>query len=351
VSTEYYDTQWIEDIVGMDVSSGSDASPFNPQTESPFLAFPSTSVVTNNCKTTTESEGKEVEEDDADDVQACCNPVKQLLGVLGEDCSRLPVGALIRLIYQTVGPFDPGKRDQHAVLAFDISFLWHNEEALGTCADSQPELITLREAWRSRPALAKVSNCHSSAVSMLQILGGGQIEKVGVTGAGASNALDMSPHIATFKSLCISLQQHERAIWQVSHCGHSWTFIKRLGRVEVIDAFANDRGLGIWGLTAEEVETVKWPKKVHPPPAKRIWTVEELLDILPLLVHESLETRHKGQERLVNYPFENDSGSDHLPTGAFGYDCRALKTDGEIVRALAARFCHARNRWKELTKK
>ena len=351
--------RWVDDVEMEDAMEDSDTSSSSSNTnvnpfvtkekeKSPLIVFQSTSVVVNDCNTKSNEKDSKKEKDD-DLPKACCKVAGELLASLGQDANQLPVGALIRLIYAKLGPFDPGKRDPLLVLAFDISFLWHYEEVLGPCKEGDLELDSLKKTWRGRPSQANVSNCHSSAVAMLTHLGGGRMEKAGTTGANASNEKDMKKHRETSKSLCVSLEKYDRGVWQVSHCGHSWTFIKRHGLVEVIDAFANDRGLGVWAVTAEE--KVEWPNKVHPPPKKRLWKVKELIEVVPLLVDDELETRQKAQTVIVNYGFENPYGSDHLPTGAFGYDCHALIAEDEIVRALGQRFCHAYNRWKQLAGK
>ena len=292
-----------------------------------------------------------------------------------ERCASLQLGVMIRTVFSALeGEFGaltakPDKQpDVLKCIAYDISFLWHNIFSnLSKCGKYKQDEDTpiLIFGWQSeRPKPHDVASCHPTAENLSNLLQIKPIQQKGQMGPKQSRLEEMRPHQKNCQALCRSLVESERGIWWITHCGHSFSLIKRecIGDIEIIDSFANNRGLGYWALTSEELGIVEpsIPKKgkenwnFHLPPQKRIWSTGEITPLLMQLVADDYEERYKAQKALVNYEYEMEpyekSPEDRLPYGAFGFHQFALRPDEEIFLILAQKFFHAFKNWKAVPK-
>lgn len=308
---------------------------------------------------------------------ACCHGPKVFCNsLLQENHSLLPLGSMFRMIFEQLAlsftPLpdqsdDPGIRLM--CMAYDISLLWFNAtEQLGSCSAFKLDIdmCFMLYSWKTeRPKPMSVASCHPTAENLANLLKAPEknaIQRKGTLGAGQSKKYNFTTHNQTCKALTTSLRNAARGIWWVSHCGHSFCLIKRdcFVGIEVIDSFANNRGLGYWALTPEEGKLVEpaIPKNwsddqdenwnFHIAPEKRIWSIEEMVELVQKLVNKKLDTRYEAQSSLVNYYYETpddktaegDFADDQLPYGAFGFVQYDLCPDQQILTILAQKFFH-----------
>lgn len=304
----------------------------------------------------------------------CCKAVGRVLEILlASDLASQPLAVIIRQTFELLCKQQKplarsAKRTAVQALAFDISFLW-DAKALETCpakaAVAIESLQALQEKWKQRPDTHDVASCHPTAEDLMGLLGTRPfpLEKHGWLGLTQSSETGMAVHQENAQRLCTSLFTNDRGLWWVTHCGHSFSLLKRSREapIEVIDSFAHDRGLGLWALSPEEIEEVGRPGDdgyhegfdVHVPPRQRYWQLEELQLLLRRMVDDNQETRWAAQLALVNYMFEmpEEKGpNDRLPHGPFGYERANLVSDRDIVIKMATRLAHAFARAKLLIK-
>ena len=304
----------------------------------------------------------------------CARPKEFNIALVGKNHEILPLGKMFRKIFDLLeihfGSL-PGLGDDPGMkllcMAYDISFLWFNAtDKIASCSAYKLTVdlaSTLTFLKRERPNPTGVASCHPTAenlTKLLQVVGKKEIQQHGWLGAGQSLEETFTKHNKTCNFLIASLQNASRGIWWVSHCGHSFCLIKRecVPGIEVIDSFANNRGLGYWALTKEELELVatklpaSWAAEqaqnwsFHIPPTKSVWSVEEMAVLIKKLVHKNIEIRYQAQSALVNYYYEPDEvyednwTKDQLPYGAFGFVQYDLCPDQQILFTLAQKFFH-----------
>lgn len=287
----------------------------------------------------------------SDQPDTCCDKVGSLIPLL--DATR-PLGVMLRETFDRawdkLGYLKRGNKTPERI-AFDISFLW-DSGSLSLCNEKVDISIILSfgSKWAERPKTNSVASCHPTAQTLTTLLGTDPLgPQVGQLGPVQSQSTDMSVHRETCRQLCLSLDTTPRGIWWVSHCGHSFCLIKRecVPDIEIIDSFANDRGIGLWALTPSEVTGGSF--EVHTPPAKRIWSLGELKAQLMLIVDDDQGKRWDAQLALVNYDFEmpEDKGpNDRLPYGPFGFRGFGLIPDDEILVKVVQKLYHAYANWK-----
>lgn len=257
---------------------------------------------------------------------------------------------MIRVTYeQSVATFNALARGKAVTgVAFDISFLWHSPN-LGTCTT---ESLSIQErmdqlmAWEARPSTKSVASCHPTAIDLCALLGeGGALATDGWLGPTQSKLTTMDRHVATCGTLCTVIRSVKRCVTRVTNSGHSFVLIRRGDDVEIIDSFAEDRGIGLWALQPDEIDPRKFD--VHIPPARRTWALDAICGLLTQLVDADLEKRYAAQLALSNYQYERSDGTaDHLPYGPFGFETFALKSDADMFAAVVSRWMHAYSRWQ-----
>lgn len=286
----------------------------------------------------------------------CCPGLRDFIRTL-RDQSGQPLGEMIRTVYEAAiagrlmhkSDTKGGDHLKMRKKAFDITFLWHAAVLADCKAFAGYDQTFMSTTWLLRPTTNEVDVCHDTAMELTRLIGLNPGEVLGWLGTNQSHQTEMKIHQDNCAMLCTNLTFGDRCICHVSHCGHSFCLLKRRrhGPIEIIDAFAHDRGLGLWALSPTEVDCKGWSEK-HLPPRLRIRGLAEVCKILKKMVDDDYEKRVAAQMDLLNYPFEepDENHVDRLPLGVFGFRRWELAEDDEILAAVAEKLYCAFNHWQ-----